>query len=190
MPNRQLELAAPGATEGIAVERLSDSSSLMQHRARGIAAAAQLQSRKADDSAPRTGRIEIIVELVLNVLVEVLGQVLLEFPAEVFGSRQKSRHHVAEKRRPLHPALALGGCALAGAAVGVIGASLFPQRLLPFRGIPGVSMVIAPVATGAVMHMYGRWRRGRGLNTTILATYWGASTFAWAMALARFLMVR
>jgi hypothetical protein len=44
-PNGQLELAAPRAAEGIAVERPLASSSLMFPGARGIGAAAQLQSR-------------------------------------------------------------------------------------------------------------------------------------------------
>ena len=43
--NEQLELAAPGAAEGIAVERWSASSSLMLQLARGVVAAAQLQLR-------------------------------------------------------------------------------------------------------------------------------------------------
>ena len=43
--NEQLELAAPGAAEGIAVERWSASSSLILQLARGVVAAAQLQSR-------------------------------------------------------------------------------------------------------------------------------------------------
>ena len=51
--NEQLELAAPGAAEGIAVERWSASSSLILQLARGVVAAAQLQSRYADIHNPR-----------------------------------------------------------------------------------------------------------------------------------------
>jgi hypothetical protein len=51
-----------------------------------------------------------------------------------------------------------------------------------------LSLVLAPLATGLVMHLYGRWRRGRGHDTTYLATFWGGSLLAFAMALTRFLM--
>lgn len=64
-----------------------------------------------------------------------------------------------------------------------------PERLTPAGPLPGLSLVLAPLATGLVMHLYGQWRRGRGHDTTYLATFWGGSLLAFAMALTRFLMV-
>jgi hypothetical protein len=35
------------------------------------------------------------------------------------------------------------------------------------------------------MHVYGSWRRRRGGDPSLLATFWGGATFALAMGLAR-----
>jgi hypothetical protein len=77
------------------------------------------------------------------------------------------------------------GYVILGAAAGLLTLVVLPERILPPPRMPGLSLILAPVATGAVMHAYGRWRRARGSDPTHLATFWGGALFAFAMACPR-----
>ena len=82
------------------------------------------------------------------------------------------------------------GYLILGGAIGFAASLDFPGRFLPrAHTIPGLSLVLAPLATGLAMHFFGKWRRERGGAPTRLATYWGGGLFAFGAALARFLMV-
>jgi hypothetical protein len=37
--------------------------------------------------------------------------------------------------------------------------------------------------------LFGQWRRRRGGDPTLLATFWGGALFAFAMAAARWLLI-
>jgi hypothetical protein len=51
-----------------------------------------------------------------------------------------------------------------------------------------VGLVLYPAISGAVMQAVGERRRRKGIETTRLATFWGAACFAFGMSLARFFM--
>jgi hypothetical protein len=71
--------------------------------------------------------------------------------------------------------------------VGVVSLLVVPYRLLPSLGFPGVSLVFSPIVTGMLMQSYGDFRRSSDRPTTSLATWWGGGTFAFFMALPRYL---
>jgi hypothetical protein len=62
--------------------------------------------------------------------------------------------------------------------------------IFPSQGIRGVSLVLAPLATDAVMKTLGDWRRKQENEGTMLATFWGGGAFAFAFSLARILWLR
>lgn len=123
----------------------------------------------------------------LAVLLEILGEFLLELfvelAAESLGGRVKYR-----KER--HPAISAVGLAVAGTAAGFLSTLLFPHPLMATRlTLPGASLVLAPPATGAVMHLMGTRLRSKRRTTTRLATFWGGALFAFSMALMRWWLV-
>ena len=69
-----------------------------------------------------------------------------------------------------------------GAAIGAAGAWLWPYSVFEPSPRPGVSLVIAPITAGLVMHAYGVWSEERGRHPSYLATFWGGALFAFAMA--------
>ena len=82
------------------------------------------------------------------------------------------------------------GLAFAGAAAGVLSAWLLPHRLIAARAVlPGVSLLLAPLATGAAMHFLGKLQRRLGRSPGSLATFRGGALFALSMALIRWWLV-
>lgn len=118
------------------------------------------------------------IELAGNVLLEILFELGFE------GFKQ------AAGRSNRHPLLASLGYLLFGAALGGLWLWLLPERLVRARVLPGASLVLGPLAAGAVMELWGRHRRAAGHATTNLATWHGGAAFALGIALVRFLGVR
>ncbi len=130
--------------------------------------------------------LEFLAELILSLFGDILLQgateALMEFGFESLSSLCRSQ-------RATNPLLAGCGLALVGGALGLVFALLAPHRLLPAAHFPGLSLLVAPVGVGWLMHTFGRWRRKRGGNPTSLATFWGGAIFAFSLALVRWLMV-
>lgn len=124
--------------------------------------------------------MEILAEilfLLLQLLFEVFGEIILELGLsglkEAFGRENRS------------PILATLGYLLLGAIVGGLSILLWPMRIIGSSTIPGISLVAGPLAGGAAMEAWGRWRRKRGHDTTNLATFYGGGAFALAFAIVR-----
>ena len=124
----------------------------------------------------------IIVELVLELLLEILLSLVLEIPFEQGISAYKK----AWKRNNRSPVAASLGYALLGFVLGIVSVVLHPENVLPAVGFGGLSLVLAPVLAGGVMHAWGRHRRTEGHATTSLATFYGGAAFAFGLAVARF----
>jgi hypothetical protein len=124
---------------------------------------------------------------ILEVLLQLLVEILLQIFAEVlFELGFASLAHSVRRGHSANPILAGLGLCIVGAVAGFISCWVFPEPLVrPARLLPGLSLVSAPLATGAAMHVYGSWRRERGGDPTLLATFWGGAIFACAMGLAR-----
>ena len=130
--------------------------------------------------------MDVILELVLEVVGELLVQGGVELLIDGAG------RSVRKRRGPPQPrpvAVRVLGVLLLGAGLGALFTLVVPARILPVSAVPGLSLVLSPLACGALMHFYGRWRRARGGDTTIVATFLGGAAFAFGMALVRWLMV-
>ena len=126
--------------------------------------------------------LDALLELVVEFVVEFISQVVIEIGFE----------WIAEffRRRPtLSTVLAFIAIPLFGGLIGLILSNMFPQRILPRPTVPGISLLLSPLATGMVMKLFGDWRRSRGHQPTRLATFSGGALFAFSMALVRWLRV-
>lgn len=129
----------------------------------------------------------MLLEGILVFLWEVIGQVVFQIVGDlVVGSITEALDRQAWGR----PMMAALGFILLGSVAGVVSAAMMPERMTPVVLMPGLSLILAPLGTGAAMHVYGRWRQGRGHDTSYLATFWGGALMAFTTALVRYLLVR
>jgi hypothetical protein len=75
-------------------------------------------------------------------------------------------------------------------ACGAISVKIFPEPFFSARDFRGISLILAPLITGAVMKLLGDRQQGKGKPATLLATFWGGSAFAFVFSLTRFLLLR
>jgi hypothetical protein len=127
--------------------------------------------------------LESFFELLLELVLEALGEFILTLGWESFA-------HALRGTRKANPVLAMLGWAVIGSICGVISALLFPERLLPPSRLPGMSLIVAPLVSGALMKTFGDRGRESGKDTTMLATFWGGTIFAFTVAATRFLLIR
>jgi len=132
--------------------------------------------------------MEFLLELLLNLLAELFWQLLIKMGLEL--GFQLSRDAIRPTGNDsLSVARASAGQLALGMAAGFVTALFLPNRLLPAVAIPGISLVLSPIATGALMSLFGRWLRRRGNTPTSLASFRGGALFAFACAATRYLMV-
>lgn len=120
-----------------------------------------------------------MLELFAEFLFEVIVEILLEL-----GRTSRARPY-----RRANPFIAAIGLLLVGGFVGLVFSIVVPIRILAPSPMPGLSLVVSPLLVGATMRAFGKWRRRRGGDPTVLATFWGGALFAFAIALTRLLMV-
>lgn len=118
---------------------------------------------------------EIVIEFLFYVGSEILGELVLGTPFR--------------PKRSVHPVFAYSAIVFVGVLAGTFLFVVVPEPLLPTPRIPGLSLIVTPLAAGAAMHYFGRWRRGRGREPTWLASFWGGALFAFSTSMARFLAV-
>lgn len=126
--------------------------------------------------------MELIVSLVLELLLEILLSLLLEIPFELGISAYRK----AWQRNNRSPVAASLGYMVLGFVLGIVSVLLYPESVLPAAGFRGLSLVLAPVLAGGVMHLWGGYRQSEGHPATNLATFFGGAAFAFGLAVARF----
>lgn len=123
--------------------------------------------------------LEVLFELVVEVLGEVLfavaGAVVQAAFGETTGEETQSRR-----------ALAAIGHVVMGLVAGAISLLVLRREVLAHLLIPGMSLIIAPISTGALLELLGRWWVRRGNVRMVLFTFWGGFSFALGMAVVRF----
>lgn len=119
--------------------------------------------------------LEVLFELLLQIVVEILIELGFASVKEALG------------RKNQNPVLATIGYALLGGALGGISLLMWPARFIRQTIVPGTSLVIGPLLSGAAMHWWGDFRRTQGHSPTNLATFYGGAAFALGVALVRFI---
>ena len=129
---------------------------------------------------------DLFAEL-LAILLEVVGDFLLQI---VFELATEALGRLIKDRKQRSPAVSAIGLVFGGAVAGLLSAWLFPHRLIAMRVVvPGVSLMLAPLATGLAMHLLGRRLRRLERRASSLATFWGGALFAFVMAVVRWWLV-
>ena len=129
--------------------------------------------------------MEILIEVlwfVVQLVLEVFGEALLELALAAIKE--------ALGRENRNPVLATLGYLLLGGIIGAISVLVWPQRFLRAGPVPGLSLVISPVAGAAAMEAWGRFRQRRNHATTNLATFYGGGAFALGLAIVRFVWAK
>lgn len=92
--------------------------------------------------------------------------------------------------RSANPWIAAAVYPCMGAVIGFETVDLLPHRLFPVRPpFPGISLLLAPLGAGLLMHCFGLWRRKRAHDSSWLSTFWGGAVFAFSIALSRWITV-
>lgn len=123
--------------------------------------------------------LELLLQLLVEALCQFVAELLLEFGFEAIA-------HSVRRGRSAYPVFGAVGLFIIGGLVGFVTCWVLPNPLLrPVPYVPRLSLVLAPLATGAAMHAFGTWRRRRGGDPSVLATFWGGALFAFAMGVSR-----
>ena len=73
-----------------------------------------------------------------------------------------------------------------GSFAGALSLLIFSARFFARPAIPGLSLVLSPIATGAAMHWLGELWRSRGREAPALFSFRAGAIFAFGMAIVRF----
>jgi hypothetical protein len=131
--------------------------------------------------------VEDLFAELLGVLLEFVGEFLLQI---LFELAAEAINGLIYRWRQSSPTMSAVGLAIAGAAAGLLSAWLIPHRLIATRVVlPGVSLLLAPLATGSAMHFLGKRLHRLGRYPSNLATFRGGALFAFSMALIRWWLV-
>ena len=131
--------------------------------------------------------LEALFGLVLEIVLEVLGQLLFEGAAALGWESLKE---ALRRNRRVNPVLASVGQWVLGAAAGGVSLLVLPARLTEGALFPGISLLLSPLATGLIMDELGdRWI-ARGKQPPALFNFRAGASFAFGMALVRFLYFR
>ena len=133
----------------------------------------------------REAAIEFFLELLVQLAVEIVGQLVFEF---LLALGWESLTDSLRRERESTPVLAALWHFLLGLFAGVISVIIIPRRLAPHSPLPGVSLILSPLGTGAIMHLIGEFWHDRRNRPTLFSFRAGA-TFAFGMALVRFVYV-
>ena len=126
--------------------------------------------------------MEILIEILIWLVVEILGQALMEILGELGLASIKA----AFERPNRSPVLATLGYLLLGVALGGVSLRIHRDRLFHCHPVPGLSLLVSPLCVGLIMSTWGRYRREQGYPTTNLATFCGGAAFAFGSAVVRF----
>ena len=130
---------------------------------------------------------DFLFELLIQVVIEGIGQILVEGVFELgLDAVVDSLRRESESR----PVLAAIGHLLLGALAGAISLLAVPHRLVPRSSLPGLSVVLSPLANGIVMHAIGRRWDDRPNDRPAPFTFRAGVLFGFAMALVRFVWLR
>ena len=133
-------------------------------------------------AAEGIGKLEFLFEIIFQIVGEILLQACFELLAEL------GIHGLKDKfRRPRNPVLSTLGFILWGAIAGAISLLIFPNSPIADPTLRQINLVATPVAVGLVMTMIGRLRQKKGQSTVRLDQFGYAFSFAFAMALVRFI---
>ena len=125
----------------------------------------------------------MLIGALLELLVEVLGEALFAMAGAVV--KAAFREAISDEDQSTRALAAIGHC-LMGAIAGGVSLLLLQREVVRHVVFPGMSLILAPICTGALLEFLGRWWVRRGNVRMALFTFWGGFYFALGMAVVRF----
>ena len=120
-----------------------------------------------------------MIEILIEVLVDLFGEVLLDIVVHAVGGRRES------------PAvLRLLFFASMGGVVGALSLLVLPRHFIRSSDLRLVALAITPIVAGALFSWVGRSRRKRDRQASALEAFWPAFSCALAMAVVRYFGAR
>ncbi len=126
--------------------------------------------------------IEALFELLVQFVLEVLGQLIFELLTSLGWESVKDTFR---PRRHASPILSAIGQFLLGGIAGGISLLILPERVATRSFLPGVSLLLSPIGTGIVMHSIGEMWPDDWREKPALFSFWSGAIFALGMALVR-----
>jgi hypothetical protein len=126
--------------------------------------------------------MEFLFEMVFQFVGEILLQACFELLAEL-GVRSLEDTF----RKPRNPVLSTIGFLIWGSIAGAVSLLFFPRSPIAEPMLRQLNLIVTPLAIGIVMTMVGRVRLKKGQSLVRLDQFGYAYTFAFAMALVRFI---
>ncbi len=120
-------------------------------------------------------------------MFEIILQIVFEIAATLGWESLKHSLRPQEKASVW---LASVGHFLMGAIAGFASLLIFDRRLTPRAAVPGLSLILAPLLTGATMRWLGTFWSKRHREPPALFTFRGGAIFALGMALVRVIVFR
>ncbi len=126
--------------------------------------------------------LEILFEIVLQILLEVVGEAVLVALKRRFNTVDLA---TGDRRGP-NPVFVFFGFAVVGVLVGAASLAALPHPLSTRLSARLAILMLAPLSCGGLMHFLGTYRRRRRRSSTSLATFLGGFAFAFGIAAFRF----
>jgi len=124
--------------------------------------------------------MEFILELLLEFVVQIFGELLVELGLRGLAEPLKAR----EDRNPF---LSLAGYAFFGIIAGGLSLLVFPRSFVRSASMPGINLIITPLLAGLAMSGIGWLKNRQGRPVIKLDSFSPGFIFALGMALVRFL---
>jgi peptidoglycan/LPS O-acetylase OafA/YrhL len=126
----------------------------------------------------------------LFALLEIFGEVLLQFFAEALFDLISRAVAEVFRNSEIKNRSAFAGYALLGVFAGAVSVFLLPHPLFHPARIRGVSLLISPLLTGALMAIIGSMLRRHDRETVRIESFACGAIFAFGMALVRLLFTK
>jgi hypothetical protein len=135
--------------------------------------------------------MEDLFVAILAGIAELVAEILLEAAfAELAGILFRAFRLFRVKVKRANSALATVTFGLVGVSFGFLSVWLFPHHLFRPTRVHGISLLVSPILTGLLMAQIGRSVRRWGRQPVRIESFGYGFTFALAMALVRFWLVR
>ena len=121
--------------------------------------------------------MEVIMELFLEFLIQLVGEVLVELGVRALAE---------PFRKPANAWIAAIGYAAFGSLLGAISLCPLPQHMVVHPVLRVVNLIATPLAVGLCMMWLGAWRSRRGQLVLRIDRFWCGTLFAISFAFVRF----
>lgn len=128
------------------------------------------------------GVVEIIFGFLIEISIEIIGQVLIEL-----GFRSVA--NVFVKRPAKSPVFAAIGYLIIGGITGLMSVYIFSESYISSQYGRIANLILTPIVAGFAMSELGKWRIKRGQDLIRMDSFSYGFLFAFGMVLVRFILI-